>query len=88
MDYTSTRTQIYIPKSLRDDIDKARVHLGESLAEYLRKAALERLKKSNRQKVDLAKLADEIVGSVKNGAWSEIDVDKWLREERQDRPGL
>lgn len=73
---------------MRNDIDKARLGLGESLAEYLRKAAMERLKKTNRQRVSLAKLADEIIGSVKHGAWSGIDVDKWLREERQDRPGL
>jgi len=81
---TSLRTQIYLPEDLRKEIDRQRSLSGESLAEYLRKAAKERLKKDRKKKVDLKKLADEVVGSVKKGAWSGVDVEKWQREIREE----
>lgn len=85
MNTTSLRTQIYIPKNLRADIDRMRTATGESLAEYLRNAAQERLKKEKKREIDLKKLADEVVGSVKKSAWDRVDINKWQREIRADR---
>lgn len=37
-------TQLYLPKNLRKEIDKARSINGESLSSYIRKAAEERVR--------------------------------------------
>lgn len=81
------RTQIYLPEELRQEIDIARREEGESLAEYLRKAAEERLATKQKKKVDFKKLAEELGGSIdpKKSGWAEIDIDKWQREIRKDR---
>ncbi len=79
------RTQIYLPKSLRKDIDHHRASMGESLAEYLRKAAEERVKKGEKRKRELKKLAEELGTRVKKSGWEGIDVIKWQREIRKDR---
>ncbi len=42
-------TQLYLPKKLRKEIDKARSVSGESLSSYIRKAAEERVR--NKQQV-------------------------------------
>lgn len=81
---TSLRTQIILPKDLRDEIDKQRRITGESLAEYLRAAAKDRLKREKRRKANLKKLADEIFGSVRKKR-SEAEVEAWIREIREDR---
>lgn len=86
--YTSVRTQIYLPRKLREKIDRARRATGESLAEYLRKAAKERVEKEKRNKADLKKLADEVVGTIKKSAWDDVNIIKWQREIRSDREGL
>ena len=80
------RTQIYLPEELRQEIDKSRRESGESMAEYLRKAAEQRLKTGKRRKADLKKLA-ELLGSVsrEDSGWKGIDVLKWQREIRKDR---
>ncbi len=80
------RTQIYLPSDLRQEIDK-QLHLtGESLAEYLRKAAEQRLKAGKKKKTELNKLAD-LLGSVskEESGWKGINVIKWQREIRKDR---
>lgn len=81
------RTQIYLPEELRQEIDIARREEGESLAEYLRKAAEERLATKQKKKVNLKKLAEELGGSIdpKKSGWAGIDIDKWQREIRKDR---
>lgn len=79
------RTQIYLPKDLRGEIDKSRN--GESLSEYLRTAARERLKRQKKKKTDLKKLADEVVGSIKpgRGGWGDVkDTYKYIRKMRQE----
>ncbi len=78
------RTQIYLPSDLRQAIDKDRATVGESLAEYLRQAAEERLKSRKKKKVDLKKLADEVIGSLK-GYRTKKEVLEWEREIRRDR---
>lgn len=78
------RTQIYLPYDLRREIDKVRALSGESLAEYLRKGAEIKLKQDKKQKVDLKKLADEVIGSLK-GYRTRKEVLEWEREIRRDR---
>lgn len=82
---TSLRTQIILPKKLRQKIEQARLAKGESLAEYLRTAAEERLKREQKRREGLAKLAKRIVGTVKKSAWEGIDVVEWQREMRRDK---
>lgn len=82
--HQAQRTQIYLPAELRQAIDRDRRADGESLAEYLRKAAEQRLKNRKKQKADLKKLADEVIGSLKAHR-TKKEVLKWEREIRQDR---
>lgn len=84
MNATSQRTQIILPKELRDAIEEQRRLSGESLAEYLRVAAQERLRREKKKKVDLKKLADEFVGAAK-GSMTEKEVEEWIQEIREDR---
>lgn len=79
------RTQIYLPKDLRNEIDKARNQNGESLAEYLRKAAEERVKKDKEKDINFKKLAEKITSGVKQSGWKDMDVIKWQRDMRKDR---
>lgn len=80
------RTQIYLPENLRKEIERYRAQTGESLAEYIRKAAEDRTKKDKMKKVDLKKLAEEITAGVKTSGWgSKDDILKWQREIRKDR---
>jgi len=79
------RTQIIIPQNLRNEIESARRVTGESLAEYLRKAVVERMQKEYKKKANLKKLAQEVVGSVKRSSWEGIDVIEWQRQIREDR---
>lgn len=69
------RTQIYLSSSLRQEIDKQRRQTGESLAEYLRKAAEKRVKADKKQKVDLKKLADAFIGSSTK---TDAEIKEWL----------
>jgi len=76
------RTQIYLPNDLRQELERYRN--DESLSEYLRNAARERLKRQKKKKADLKKLADDVVGVVK-GLRSQKEIEKWEREIREDR---
>lgn len=84
MTTSSLRTQIILPRSLRQEIERARRAAGESLAEYLRKAAQERLEKVKKKKIDLELLARKI-GTVKKSGWEGLDVLEWQRNIREDR---
>lgn len=79
------RTQIYLPDDLRKEIDRYLASSGESLAQYLREAAVERLARRKEQKTDLKKLASELGNLVTKSGWEGIDVIKWQREIRKDR---
>ena len=85
MNTTSLRTQIILPENLREKIDRQRKMNGESLAEYLRIAALERLEREKKKKTDLKKLAEKIGNLAKTNKRSEKEVEEWLREIREDR---
>lgn len=77
------RTQIYLPRDLKEEIDKQRSRSGESLAEYVRKATRERVEKEKQRKVDLKKVAAKFVGAGKNRTREEIET--WLRDIREDK---
>ena len=81
------RTQVYLPKELREEIDMVRRQNGESLAGYMRKAVEQRIKKDKKEKTDLKKLAKEVVGAVdlEKSGWEGIDIIKWQSEMRKDR---
>lgn len=81
---TSLRTQILLPKKLREQIDRARFKTGESLGEYLRLAAQERIKKENMNIFDLKALANRVIGSAQ-GTRSEREINQWLTQIREDR---
>lgn len=77
------RTQIYLPEDLKKQIDAVRRKSGESLSDYLRKAAAEQLKKDKKRKADLKKLADDFIGcSTKTDAEIQEWLD-WIKEERR-----
>ena len=78
------RTQILLPKKLRGEGEKARRVTGESLAEYLRKAAMDRIEREKKSAVDLTALARKI-GTVKKSGWDDLDVIEWQRQMREDR---
>ena len=76
------RTQIYLPEELRKEIDRLRKDTDESLAEYVRKATQKRVQEEKKKKIDLKKLADEVIGSLK------IDkktANRWIKEIREER---
>lgn len=79
------RTQIYLPKELRQEIDKQRRQSGESLANYIRKAARERIKREKNKKVELKKLAEYVTSGVEKSGWEGLNVLKWQKEIRKDR---
>jgi len=79
------RTQIYLPEDLKREIDLVRRRTGESLSDYLRKAAEKAVEAERRKRVDLKKLAKEFTSGVKKSGWEGIDVLKWQREIRKDR---
>ncbi len=81
------RTQIYLPEQLRKEIDQARLHSGDSLSDYLRKAVQERLKRHKNKKKLAKDIVIEAINSVdpdKSG-WKDVDVMEWQREIREDR---
>ena len=85
MEAVLQRTQIYLPDDLRRELDRYRN--DESLSEYLRNAARERLRRQKKKKVDLKKLADEVIGSIKpgGGGWGNVkDTYKYIRKMRQE----
>jgi len=85
MSHTSVRTQIYLPRDLREEIDRLRAISGEGLAEYLREATRQRVQKEQKiKKVDLKTLAKKIT-SPKKSAWDGVDVVRWQRKIREDR---
>lgn len=84
MSYVSGRTQIIIPKTLREEIEKHRAQVGETLAEYLRRSAAERIAREKKKKIDLKKLAAEVLG-IARGSKTDQEIEAWEKEIRDDR---
>ncbi|MBI2415660.1 MAG: hypothetical protein HYV33_03300 [Candidatus Kerfeldbacteria bacterium] len=85
MIHTSQRTQVLLPVDLRKKIDRMCSITSESLGEFLRKAAQERLERELQKKASLTKLAEEVIGSLHQGSWKDMDVVAWQRDMRADR---
>jgi len=81
---TSLRTQIILPRELRNRLDRARAATGESLAAYLRLAINKRLAAERLRRVSLTRLADEVVGADKK-TLTKAEVVLWQRQIRRDR---
>lgn len=82
---SSVRTQIILPKVLRQEIERVRRLTKESLGEYLRRAAQARLEQEKTRMIDYKKLAKEVVGSVPKSSWAGINLKHWQKQLREDR---
>ena len=84
----AVRTQITLTKTIKRLVENHARTQGESLSEYLRKAALIRLLVENKNKKDLKKLANRMIGSVNlnnHPEWkNEKELQKWLKKLRQE----
>lgn len=82
----TNRTQISLSTQLKALIKSQGALYGESLSEYLRKAALLRLALEEMERKELELTAEAVIGSIpkdKSG-WKKIkDVSKWQRQERK-----
>lgn len=87
-DDSSVRTQITLTKNIKKLIEKHAQTTGESLSEYLRKAAMVRLLVENKDQNQLKKVADRVIGSVDlniHPEWkNEKAVQKWVRKLRSE----
>lgn len=84
MSHTQVRTQIYLPKKLKEGIERQSRYKGESMAEYIRRGMEKQVKKDAKKKDKLRELAERIFGTpVKKSGWAGIDSYKWIREERR-----
>lgn len=83
--YTSTRTQIILPTNLRQAIDRQRSRTSETLGEFLRQAAQDRLAKESQKQAHLAQLAEEVIGSLERGSWAKTNMSSWQKKMRADR---
>ena len=78
----AVRTQITLTKNIKKLVNKHARTTGESLSEYLRKAALVRILVESKDINDLKKLANRVVGSVdlkRHPEWrNEKEIQKWI----------
>lgn len=79
------RTQIYLPKDLRKEIDSARRWSGKSLSDYLREAAKEKTAKDKKEKEKYKKLAKSFIEFAKNNPRTKESAEAWVKEVREDR---
>lgn len=84
----TVRTQITLTSTLKRLIEKQIGLKGESLSEYLRRAAIIRLILDQDEKEDLKTLADKVIGSVKlkdHPEWtSKNKLQKWVKNLRNE----
>lgn len=83
----SNRTQISLSPQLKALIQSQGTLYGESLSEYLRKAALIRLSLEDSEKEELELIAEAVVGSVvkSKSGWKSIkDISKWQKQIRKN----
>jgi len=88
-DDKSVRTQITLTEQLKILVEGMAQEKGESLSEYLRKAAMVRLLVEEDKKQDLEKIALRAVGSLdlkKHPEWkTQKKVYKWVRKIREGK---
>lgn len=82
------RTQVMLTPELIGKIDSARLRKRESRSAYLRKAALLRLIQEEKQREDLTKLADTLIGSISlkdHPVWKDASsIEKWKKDIRNE----
>lgn len=87
-DDKAVRTQITLTKNIKKEVENMAFLRGESLSEFIRKAAMLRLLLEDNKKQDLSQIAKKYIGSIdlsKNPNWStEAKVEKWLRDIREE----
>lgn len=87
-DDKTVRTQITLTEKLKALVEKDALAKGESLSEYLRKAAIERLKSEEDDKKSREKLANEVIGSIdlkNHPVWkTKKGIYKWVRKLREE----
>ena len=88
-DDKSVRTQITLTEQLKLLVEEMARQNGESLSEYLRKAAVIRLLVEETEKENLASLAKKVIGSINldnHPEWkNKNDVYKWVRNLREEK---
>lgn len=78
------RTQIYLPEDLRREIDKQRSP-KESLSDYIRKAAEEKVEKEKRKKVAIQDVIEALDAlDPRESGWKDVDPVEWQRQIRQE----
>ena len=86
---TPVRTQITLTKRVKEIVEQSARKQNESLAEYLRKAALMRWLVERNDAEDRKQLAKNLVGSIDmktHPVWrSKNDVQTWLRNIREEQ---
>lgn len=85
MSHTSQRTQIYLPKKLRAEIDEARAITGQNLSEFLRDSAKFKIEK---MQIDIKSINEEISKMLesldpKKSGWHGVDPLAWQRKVRK-----
>lgn len=82
------RTQITLTRHLKKMVEDVATIRGESLSEFLRKAALIRLSAEQKDSEDRKILAQKVIGSLKNTrnpAWKDKkSIYKWSRKIREE----
>lgn len=84
----AVRTQITLTKRLKKLVEKYAQDRGESLSEYLRKAASLRVLVEEKEEKELEEIASRLIGSLdlkKHPEWgSRQKVRKWVRRVRSE----
>lgn len=82
------RSQVVLTASLKQWIEAKRRLTGETLSQYLRRAALLRLLAEEEEKKELERLAQLIIGSIsldKHPEWkTKKSLQKWLKDLRKE----
>lgn len=85
----TVRTQITLTQNLKALVTDMANERGESLSEYLRRAALIKLLLDKQEKEDLEKIAMRVIGSIdikNHPEWSTKNkVYKWSRKIREEK---
>ncbi|MFC1790718.1 hypothetical protein ACFLZP_04530 [Patescibacteria group bacterium] len=83
-----TRSQVVLTRSLKKLIEAKRRLTGETLSQYLRKAALLRLLSEEEEQAELDKLAKLVIGSVSlknHPQWqTKAKLQGWLKKLRNE----
>ena len=84
----AVRTQITLTENLKSLVTDMANERGESLSEYLRRAALIKILLDKQEKEDLGKIADSLIGSIKmenHPIWkTKAGIYKWSRKIREE----